>query len=527
MTVVSDIHAWHALIAVIPIALLVWLMVVRSWGAMRAGPLALLAALVLAFTVFGSNIRALSLSQAKGALLSIWVLSIIWGALYLFHLVDETGKIPMIGSWLSGLAPGGAMQVLLLAWVFTSFLQGIAGYGVPVAVVAPLMVASGFAPVVAVVTTSIGHSWSVTFGSLAASYSALAGVSGQGGQRLAVESAMLLGLACLVCGAGAVWAYGGRKALASVVAPLLVVGVLMSAVQVGLAAAGAYSLAAFAAGAAGLVVLAFWGRIRLRSLARTELQLEAEGPPKAGVRAFLLAFSAYIALIVIVLAQSFIKPLANFLDAIRLELPFPATDTTLGWVNEATDSYRTIAPFGDTGPLLLYAGLVGYLIYRMTGQLAKGSWKRAASRTAKSAAASSIGIVTMVGMALAMTDSGMTYALASGMKSVGGWLFPVVAPFIGVLGAFMTGSNTNSNILFGALQRDTAGLLGLSTTVILAAQTAGGAIGSMLAPAKIVVGCSTVGLGGQEGPVLRQGVRYGLFIAAVIGLATALWVRLI
>jgi lactate permease len=90
----------------------------------------------------------------------------------------------------------------------------------------------------------------------------------------------------------------------------------------------------------------------------------------------------------------------------------------------------------------------------------------------------------------------------------------------------MTGSNTNSNILFGALQRDTAGLLGISTPVILAAQTTGGALGSMLAPAKIVVGCSTVGLGGEEGPVLRQGVRYGMIITSVVGLITLLWVSL-
>jgi lactate permease len=126
-----------------------------------------------------------------------------------------------------------------------------------------------------------------------------------------------------------------------------------------------------------------------------------------------------------------------------------------------------------------------------------------------------------------MTDSGMTFALADGLRGIAGALFPLVAPFIGVLGAFMTGSNTNSNILFGALQRDTAGLLGFSGTVILAAQTTGGALGSMLAPAKIVVGCSTVGLGGQEGPVLRQGIRYGVIIAAIVGLITTLWVQLV
>ncbi len=233
-----------------------------------------------------------------------------------------------------------------------------------------------------------------------------------------------------------------------------------------------------------------------------------------------------MALIVIVLANSFIEPLADAMDAVSVRLPFPATDTALGWVNGATDSYRTLSPFGDTGPLLVYAALLGFWYYRRTGMVTPGALKRAAKRTVSSAVSSSIGIVTMVGMALAMTDSGMTYALASGMATVAGALFPVVAPFIGVLGAFMTGSNTNSNILFGALQQDTARLLGLSTTVILAAQTAGGAIGSMLAPAKLVVGCSTVGLGGQEGPILKVGVRYGLAIALVIGLIATLWVRL-
>jgi lactate permease len=414
---------------------------------------------------------------------------------------------------------------LLLAWVFTSFLQGIAGYGIPVAVVAPLMVGNGFSPIVAVVTTSIGHSWSVTFGSLAASYSALAGVTGLGGTRLAVESAVLLGITCLLCGAGAVLAFGGRRALASVALPLLVVGVAMAAVQVGLAAAGAYSLAAFAAGAVGLVIMAAWGRYR-RHAPSPALDSEFDSSTPVGVVAFLKAFAAYIALFVIVLAASFIGPLDRLLNSARLELAFPETVTTLGWVNPATDSYRTLSPFGDTGPLLLYAAIIGYLAYRLLGILPAGSFKRAAKRTASSAVSSSIGIITMVGMALVMTDSGMTFALADGLKETAGALFPVVAPFIGVLGAFMTGSNTNSNILFGALQRDTAGLLGFSGTVILAAQTTGGALGSMLAPAKIVVGCSTVGLGGQEGPVLRQGIRYGVVIAAIVGLITLLWVHL-
>jgi lactate permease len=97
----------------------------------------------------------------------------------------------------------------------------------------------------------------------------------------------------------------------------------------------------------------------------------------------------------------------------------------------------------------------------------------------------------------------------------------LVAPFIGVLRAFMTDSNTNSNVVFGSMQRHVATLVGVSPLIILAAQTAGGAIGSMFAPGKVIVGCSTVGLGGKEGSVLRAAMRYGLVIMAGLAMATS------
>jgi lactate permease len=84
----------------------------------------------------------------------------------------------------------------------------------------------------------------------------------------------------------------------------------------------------------------------------------------------------------------------------------------------------------------------------------------------------------------------------------------------------MTGSNTNSNVVFGSFQQDAALLLGLSVPIILAAQTAGGALGSVFAPAKVIVGASTVGLGGEEGPVLKKVMAYGLLLVAVVSLAT-------
>ena len=144
--------------------------------------------------------------------------------------------------------------------------------------------------------------------------------------------------------------------------------------------------------------------------------------------------------------------------------------------------------------------------------------KRIWTKTLKSGVSTSIGIISMVCFAMIMDQSGMTYLLAEGVSRLFGPVYPLLSSAVGTLGAFMTGSNTNSNVIFGMFQKQTAELAGLSVAVILGAQTAGGSIGSMLAPAKILVGCSTVGLAGREGPVLAITMKYGVIITAIIGL---------
>jgi lactate permease len=126
----------------------------------------------------------------------------------------------------------------------------------------------------------------------------------------------------------------------------------------------------------------------------------------------------------------------------------------------------------------------------------------------------------MVGMAVVMSHAGMTNMLARGLSAgVGTAAYPAVAPFIGALGAFITGSNNNSNAVFALLQMDTATLLGLSVPLILGAQTAGGSLGSVLAPAKVIVGCTTVGLTGQEGGVIQKMLIYGAVLIGAVSVA--------
>jgi lactate permease len=126
----------------------------------------------------------------------------------------------------------------------------------------------------------------------------------------------------------------------------------------------------------------------------------------------------------------------------------------------------------------------------------------------------------MVSMAVVMAHAGMTDMLAQGLAQGVSEGFGLVSPWIGALGAFITGSNTNSNVIFAYLQMRTGELLGYSVAWILAAQTAGGAIGSVVAPTKVVVGASTAGMAGNEGAVMRGMLKYVALLLAGLSLAT-------
>jgi lactate permease len=136
----------------------------------------------------------------------------------------------------------------------------------------------------------------------------------------------------------------------------------------------------------------------------------------------------------------------------------------------------------------------------------------------------SVGIITMIMMALVMVDSGMTFLLAQGMAKATGRLFPIASTFIGVLGTFLTGSGANSNVMFAALQVETAKVLGISTVIIAAAQSVGGSIGGAISPAKVLLGATMVGLDGGESEVMKKTLPYCLGVALCTGIVAWLFV---
>ena len=512
-------------LALSPIIAVLVLMIGLRWGGSKAGPVGWVVALVVGLVFFGATPQVVFYSQIRAVLLSLFVLYIIWMALVLYRVVNEAGAIEVIGRTIARLTGERTLQLLILGWAFSSFLQGVGGFGVPIAVVAPLLIGMGFSPVVSVAAVAIGHSWSVTYGGMASSFQALMAATGIGGYDLAHWSSVLLGLACFGCGLAAVHAYDGLKGLRRGVVAIIIMGTAMSMTQYALAVNGLWNVAGFVAGMAGLVAGGVTARLPFyrRSAGEEDVPAQAgNGEKRPGP---LLAISAYLILVVIVTTAELVGPLHDLLNQVVIRIDLPQVSTTLGWVTEAGPG-RTISVFGHAGALLAYTSFISFLFYRGTGHYKPGVIRRIWRGTVSSAVPSSIGIASMVGMATIMGHCGMVHLLARGLSESVGSAFPVFSPLIGMLGAFMTGSNTNSNVIFAPLQLATARLIGVSVLVVLGAQTTGGALGSKLAPAKVIVGCSTAGLAGREGEVMKKTFPYGVLIGAFIGLVAWLVVNL-
>jgi lactate permease len=514
------------LLALLPVIIILILMLGPRWGGSKAGAVGWLACIVIAVVFFGAGPSLIAYTQVKGILLTLDVLYIIWTALLLYHVANEAGAINIIGQNLKALTADRVLQGLLLGWLFASFLQGMGGFGVPVAVTAPLLVGLGFTPIQAVVMACLGHGWAVNFGSMATSFQTLLAVTNLPGPTLAPDAAILLGLASIACGSLVAFIAGGWKGFVRTFPYVLLLAAVMGGVQYLLVTNGIWTLGASGGAMAGLAVGIFLPRLPTFKKVKPEegvVQTDLTAKNDENKRSLPVALSVYGVLIVLAFGLNLIQPISKLVNQVQFTLSFPAYQTSQGW-ETAAELGRKINIFGHPGAILFYSAVIAYLIYSKAGYFKPGASKRILEKTARGAVNSSLGIVAMVGMSVIMSSTGMTNILAQGLSvSFGKTFYPFIASFIGALGAFITGSNNNSNVLFAALQMRTAQLLGLSVPLILGAQTAGGSLGSIMAPAKVIVGCSTVGLGDNEGAVMGKMLLYGMIPVLFVAILTVVF----
>jgi lactate permease len=488
-----------------PLLVILLLMVGFRWNLIRTGVAAWCWTLAVAVLAFGTGLAALTVSQAKALLLALDVLPIVWGALLFYVVCEEAGVIQTIGDGLAGAVPWKSLRGLLLAWAFASFLQGAGGFGVPVVITAPLMLASGFTPAQAMVLPFIGHAWAVTFGSLGTSFQALMSSSRLGADALAAPSALMLGVLCLLSGVIVGLLVSEKGEFPRLLPIILFAGSAMGATQYLLAVSGFWQVASLGAGLIGLLVIFTAGRL---------IRKRDSAAPYAIDRKFILGLSSYMLLIGIVLCARWFAPLREALGALTWKFSLPEASTSLGYIT-AAETGSGFAPLGHPGALLLYASAAVFLWFRRWEWYQPKAAGRILQKTVRQAVPVSIGILLMVGVSTILSYSGMTARLAEGLSASVGAAFPAVAPWLGGIGAFLTGSNTNSNLLFAPLQQQMARTLGVEEKILLAAQTSGGAVGSVLSPAKVGVGVVAIRDGLGEGDVMRKLLLpLGLLLAA-------------
>ena len=436
------------------------------------------------------------------------------------------------------LLPNELLLVLAMGWIFESFLQGITGFGVPVAVGAPLLIGIGVKPLWAVIIPLIGQAWGNTFGTLGAAWDSLAmsaGLAVGSSEYLttAMWTAFFLFIWTAIGGFATCWFYGKGKALKKGFVAVAIMAVIQGGGELLLTQVST-TLACFIPAVISLVVILLLGRTKMY---KDEWCIEdspimnrdfaaADGEEEIPDMTLVQAFVPYFALSIITLVVLLVKPLNTVLGQFKFGFAFPETSTGYGYVNKAVDCFSPLAPFTHASMFLFVSAIIGLVYYKKHGWIGEGGTKRVFVKSVSMTMPSGIAVIGLVIMSKIMDGTGQTVVLANGIANVLGKVYIIFAPFVGLLGTFMTGSNMSSNILFGSFQMTTAKLLGANTAAILGAQSAGGAIGAAISPSKIILGTTTASILGSEGEVMKKlmaiTIPATILIGAVLFVMTAL-----
>jgi lactate permease len=535
----EDLPFTFWLAALAPLAAILYLLVVRHWKAATAAPVGYFLAVLVAVALFRATDQMVGVLTVQGIWDALFILYVVSPALFLYQVSKEAGAFDVIRRGIEAYTPNDLLHVLAFGWVFSSFLQGITGFGVPAVVTAPLLVAMRVRPLWAVAISLIGHSWANTFGTLAVAWEALMAVTDPPDPALtAVLAALMLLAANLLGGLLIAWFFGRGPAIREALPAVLVISAIHGLGQLILAPLTP-TLSNLLPGTVALGATVWLGKSRWYNqptpITDSPIMMTDEEASQASdieERArhnvggdeqhempLWLAMLPYLILIAAILLVRLTPPINALFSGVVFGLPFPRLETGLGFITEAVDAYRPFSPLTHPGTFLLTSALITFVIFRWRGDIRPGRLDDILVQTVRTSIPSAIAFFALIPLTKVMEGSGQTYFLAVGIASAApGLVYTTLAPVLGILGSFMTSSNLSSNILFGPLQENTAAVLDLHPELVLAAQTAGGAVGNAIAPGNVLLAAGSVGAAEQSGRIIRQTMVYVLAAAVLLGL---------
>jgi lactate permease len=508
--------AFSALVAVIPVLVIFWALIIKKMKGYKACLLALSVALVVAISIYGMPVKLALLSTANGALYGLFPICwIIISAVFLFNLTVKSGQFEIIKHFIASISSDRRIQALLIAFSFGSFLEGSAGFGAPVAITAAMLVGLGFNPLYAAGICLIANTAPVAFGSIGIPITVASQVSSIPELAISQMLGRTLPLLSILLPFYLVVLMSGFKKTMEVLPAVLVSGCSYSLIQWLLSNYLGPELPGVVAGVGSIVsliiCLRFWKP-------KTIWRFPNEPAPTINstitytTGAVIRAWSPFIILTTMIIAWGMlpIKEVMNSIGLVQFEFP--------GLHNAVMDKSGNLMPHIFRFNYLSAAGtsifLSALIAIPFVGLKFSDGLKTFAA-TLNQLKFPIITVASVLGFAYTLNDSGITITMADALANTG-VLFPFFAPVLGWLGVFITGSDTSSNALFGKLQFATAKSIGVDPVITVAANASGGVVGKMISPQSIAVAAAAGNLVGKESELFRFTLKHSFIMLIFI-----------
>ena len=487
---------------------ILWLIVALSilkLPAWKACPIALFISFIIAWQCFGMPLQDVVSGTLEGALMAIWpILGVIVSAIFAYNLTVQTGGMEKIKDMLSSVSTDKRMLILIIAWGFGAFLECMSGFGTAVAIGASMLVTIGVPPVNAVIACLVSNAAMSSFGSVGLPLTTLAKLTNFDPLQIATYTTLQLGIMVVLMPFIMLIAFDGMKALKGMIPACLIGGFGFCIPSV----LGAATMGADLAGIGGavcsmaaLVVYAKKFPIKDPEYEIDDYNENFSITKGEAVRAWLVFLLIFVFLVICSI-PAISAVLKTVVTKVMIYTGPDAAPTSFQWITTPTILF--VSP--------VIAGLVNGASF--------GEMANVLNRTVKTLIPTFITIITIIATARIMGYSGMTMAIANTTVDATGNFYPFIAPLIGSIGAFITGSATSSCVLLSKLQVDSAIAVGLQHDAqawIAAANAAGSCVGKVISPQSIAIGAAAVGAFGVESQIMKFAVKVYIPFILIMG----------
>ncbi|MEV7451689.1 L-lactate permease [Streptomyces nigra] len=505
-----------ALVAALPLVIVLVLLGAVRMKAHLAGLTGLLAAVLVAWLAYGMPLDQTLSSAAQGAVFGLFpILWIVVNALWVYRMTVRTRHFDILRRSFGRLSDDPRIQALVVAFCFGALLEALAGFGAPVAICSVMLVALGFDPVRAAVVALVANTAPVAFGAMGTPVVTLAQVTGLPLDDVASVVGRQTPLLALVVPLVLVGLVDGRRGLRETWVPALVCGVAFAVAQFAASnyvSAQLADIGAALAGAGALVAVPH-ARVPATEAVRASVltgtrseELDEHDPRGEVVRAY-----APYALIVVIFSVAQIPPVKDFLARATRTFDWPFLDVADASGDPVGANVYSWPIVSTGGTLVLLAGVCTAVVLGVHARVAVKEWLA----TVHELRYAILTVTSVLALAYVMNLSGQAATIGHFVAAAGAGL-AFLSPVLGWFGVAVSGSDTSANALFGALQVTAAGQSGLSPELLAAANSSGGVLGKMISPQNLTIACAAVGLAGREGDLLRKVLPWSLGLLLVM-----------